>query len=76
LQNDGSWLAFKSGEPGTVSLALTAADSSLAPETIGILKHRKWQDSDQLMGLDELTNAVNVTAAIANELNVLLPSDV
>lgn len=58
---------------GTVSLALTADDSSLAPETIGILKHRKWQDSDQLMGLDELKNAVNVTAAIANELNALLP---
>jgi hypothetical protein len=57
---------------GTVSLALIENDPSLEPQTIGILKVKKWQDTDELMSLEELKNAVNVTAQIANEVNAML----
>lgn len=43
-------------------------------QSIGILKLRKWQDTDELMSLEELTNAVNATARIAVELNEILES--
>jgi hypothetical protein len=61
---------------GTVSLSLLESDPSFEPQTIGILKIKKWQDTDELMGLDELKNAVNVTYKIANELNAMLPVNV
>lgn len=60
---------------GTVGLSLIESDPSLEPQTIGILKIKKWQDTDELMGLDELKNAVNVTSKIANELNAMLPAN-
>jgi hypothetical protein len=57
---------------GTVSLKLIDNDPSLEPQTIGILKVKKWQDTNELMSLEELKNAVDVTAQIANELNAML----
>jgi hypothetical protein len=57
---------------GTVSLELIDDDPSLEPQTVGILKVKKWQDTDELMSLEELKNAVSVTAQIANELNAML----
>jgi hypothetical protein len=57
---------------GTVGLSFPENDASADPQAIGILKLRKWQDSDQLLSLEELENAVNVTARIAENLNEIL----
>ncbi len=60
---------------GTVSLAFIDNDPSLEPQTIGILKVKKWRDTNELIGLEELKNAVNVTAQTANELNAMFAPD-
>lgn len=60
---------------GTVSLAFIDDDPTLEPQTIGILKVKKWQDTDELVSLEELKNAVTVTAQIANELNAMFSLD-
>jgi hypothetical protein len=46
----------------------------LQVQTIGILKVTKWQTQDELMTIEELRNAIDVTAKIANELNAILPA--
>ncbi len=59
---------------GTVGLTFLDHDPNLEPQTIGILKVTKWQTHDELMTIEELRNAIDVTAKIANELNAILPA--
>lgn len=57
---------------GTVGLMIAGDASSAEPQAVGILKIKKWKDTDQLMSIDELKRAVNATARIVEELNVLV----
>lgn len=60
---------------GTVGLAIKGDDPTAQPHAVGILKIRKWSDTDALISLDELRGAVNSTAQIVEELNELLGED-
>jgi hypothetical protein len=57
---------------GTVGLAIAGEDTLAEPMVVGLLKIRKWNDTDELMSIDELKGAVNTTARIVEELNALL----
>jgi hypothetical protein len=57
---------------GTVGLAIAGDDTSAEPKVVGLVKIRKWSDTDELMSIDELKGAVNTTARIVEELNELL----
>lgn len=47
-------------------------DPLATPATLGVLKTRKWTDTDELISIEELKGAVNTTAKIAEELHQLL----
>ena len=54
---------------GTVGL-LFGEDNEL--QVAGIMKLRKWKDSNELISIEELRDGVNTTQRIAEELNALL----
>ena len=60
---------------GTVGLMFDGDEASREPVATGVFKLRKWNDTDQLMSLEELKDAVNVTAKIVEQLNSLLADD-
>ena len=57
---------------GTVGLGFEGDHTSSEPVTAGVLKLRKWSDTDQLMSIEELKDAVNTTANIVEQLNAML----
>jgi hypothetical protein len=57
---------------GTMGLKFPTEDTSQDPQDIGILKLKKWSDTDQMIGVSEVKAAVNTTSAIAKRLNELL----
>jgi hypothetical protein len=57
---------------GTIGLRFHEDDTMSTPEVAGILKLRKWSATDQLLGLDELKGAVNVTHNIVEKLSKML----
>lgn len=57
---------------GTAALVIAGQDSTGEVKEAGILKMRKWQDTDQMIGIDELKSAVNTTGQIVQALNGLL----
>jgi hypothetical protein len=60
---------------GTVGLSITGDDPGADPQWIGVLKINKWTDTDELVSLEELKGAVNTTAKIVEELNLILGED-
>ena len=60
---------------GTVGLMFDGDQASQEPAATGVFKLRKWSDTDQLVSLEELKAAVNVTANIVEQLNSLLADD-
>jgi hypothetical protein len=57
---------------GTIGLRFPTADTTGQPQSAGILKLQKWKDTDQLITLEELRGAVNVTGNIAQRLSAML----
>jgi hypothetical protein len=57
---------------GTVGLQFPTDDVTGQPQSAGILKLKKWSDTDQLLTLEELKGAVNVTSNIAEKLSAIL----
>jgi len=57
---------------GTMGLKFPQEDTSKDPEEIGILKLKKWSDTDQMISVGEVKAAVTTTSAIAKRLNELL----
>ena len=57
---------------GTVGLFFTGNPQTEEPQSSGVLKLKKWTDTDELISLDEVKNAVNVTARISEQLNQIL----
>jgi hypothetical protein len=51
---------------------LILSDAVESTAASGILKLQKWQDSDQLLSLEELKAAVTTTAPIVEHLNEIL----
>lgn len=57
---------------GTMGLKFPEEDTSQDPQEIGILKLKKWSDSDQMISVGEVKAALKTTSAIAKRLNELL----
>jgi hypothetical protein len=57
---------------GTMGLKFPQADTSKDPEEIGILRLKKWSDTDQMISVEEVKAAVNTTSSIAKKLNGIL----
>jgi hypothetical protein len=57
---------------GTMGLKFPQDDTSKDPQEIGILKLKKWSDTDQMIGVGEVKAAVDTTSAIARRLSAIL----
>ncbi len=57
---------------GTVGLKFATEHVAGQPQSAGILKLKKWSDTDEMLTLEELKAAVNVTGNIAEKLRAIL----
>jgi hypothetical protein len=60
---------------GTVGFGFEGEPANADPTFSGVLKLKRWTDCDELISLDELKNAVDVTANIVEQLNEILESE-
>jgi hypothetical protein len=57
---------------GTIGLKFATDDVAGQPQSAGILKVKKWSDTDEFLTLEELEGAVKVTGNIVEKLRTIV----